>query len=38
MWWGLLLLPYPVGWLMALVGGVACLVRFFRARGQRAHA
>jgi hypothetical protein len=23
MWWGLVILPYPVGWLMALAGGVA---------------
>ena len=32
MWWGTLLLPYPVGWLMALVGGVIGLVRFFRPK------
>ena len=38
MWWGILILPYPAGWLMALVGGVAGLVRFFKLRGQRAHA
>ena len=35
MWWGLLLLPYPAGWLMALAGGVAGLARFFKARGRR---
>ena len=38
MWWGILILPYPVGWLMALAGGVAGLVRYFRAKGQTAHA
>ncbi|OQB94237.1 MAG: hypothetical protein BWX84_00286 [Verrucomicrobia bacterium ADurb.Bin118] len=38
MWWGVLLLPYPVGWLMALVGAVLALIRFIKARGQRAHA
>ena len=38
LWWGLLILPYPVGWLMALAGGVAGLVRFFKAKGQRAPA
>jgi len=38
MWWGLLLLPYPAGWLMALAGGIAGLVRYFRTRGQREHA
>jgi len=36
MWWGVLVLPYPVGWLMALVGGVIALIRFFKARAQRA--
>jgi hypothetical protein len=36
-WWGVLILPYPVGWLMALVGGVIALIRFFKARVQRAH-
>lgn len=38
MWWGVLMLPYPVGWLMALAGAVLALVRFIKARGQRAHA
>jgi len=35
MWWGIFLLPYPVGWFMALAGGVAAAVRFFKVRGQR---
>jgi hypothetical protein len=38
MWWGILLLPYPVGWLMALAGGIAGLVRILKAKGQTAHA
>jgi hypothetical protein len=38
MWWGVLILPYPAGWLMALAGGVAGLVRFFRTKGRAAHA
>ena len=38
MWWGVLMLPYPVGWLLALAGSVAGLVRFFKGRGQTAHA
>jgi hypothetical protein len=38
MWWGLLILPYPAGWLMALAGGVAGLVRFIKAKGQAVHA
>jgi hypothetical protein len=37
MWWGVLILPYPVGWLMALVGAVLALIRFIKARGQRSH-
>jgi hypothetical protein len=37
MWWGVLMLPYPAGWLMALAGGVVGLVRFFKAKVQRAH-
>ncbi|MBN1336183.1 MAG: hypothetical protein JXB39_09495 [Deltaproteobacteria bacterium] len=24
-WWGLVLLPYPVGWIMMLVGAIRCL-------------
>lgn len=38
MWWGVLILPYPARWLMALAGGVAELVRFFRTMGRAAHA
>ncbi len=37
MWWGLLILPYPLGWLMALAGAVMALVRFVQGRVQRAH-
>ena len=38
MWWGIFILPYPAGWLMALVGGIAGLVRFLKAGGQKARA
>ena len=37
MWWGVLLLPYLAGWLMALAGGVAGLAGFCEGR-QPAHA
>jgi hypothetical protein len=37
MWWGLLILPYPAGLLMALAGGVAGLVRFLKGK-RAAHA
>lgn len=30
MWWGLVTLPYPVGWIMALAGGVLSLVESFK--------
>jgi hypothetical protein len=32
-WWGILLLPYPAGWISGIVGGVLCLIESF---GQRA--
>ena len=37
MWWGVLMLPYPIGWLMALAGGVAGLMRHFKER-RASHA
>jgi hypothetical protein len=38
MWWGILILPYPIGWVMALVGGAIGMVRFFRSKSKAAHA
>ena len=38
MWWGLLILPYPAGWLMALAGGVIGLVRRLSRKGHTALA
>ena len=32
MWWGLLLLPYPVGWVMGIASLIVRLVRWFRSR------
>ncbi len=32
MWWGLLVLPYPVGWVMGMASLLARLVRFIRHR------
>jgi hypothetical protein len=37
MWWGVLILPYPAGWFMALAGGVVGLVRLFKGK-RAAHA
>ena len=36
MWWGISILPYPVGWLMTFAGAILALVRFLKARGRRA--
>jgi hypothetical protein len=38
MWWGILILPYPVGWLMALAGGVIAFVRYLQDKRRAAHA
>ncbi len=38
MWWGVLILPYPIGWLMAVGGGVAGLIRSLKKIGQTALA
>jgi hypothetical protein len=32
MWWAVAILPYPVGWVMGLVGGVLSLIEQFRNR------
>ena len=38
MWWGLLILPYPIGWLMAFAGGIVALMRLLKNRHSEAHA
>jgi hypothetical protein len=38
MWWGVLILPYPVGWLMGFAGAIAALIQFSKARMRRAHS
>jgi hypothetical protein len=32
MWWAILILPYPVGWLMALAGALAGLVQCLKSQ------
>lgn len=32
LWWGLLMVPYPVGWLLGLIGAAYALVEFYRLR------
>jgi hypothetical protein len=34
-WWGLLLLPYPVGWLMGVAGSILALVESFKRPADR---
>ena len=34
MWWGVLILPYPVGWIMALLSAIFALIRRCKAKGQ----
>jgi hypothetical protein len=31
-WWAIVLIPYPVGWVMGLVSGVVALVESFKYR------
>jgi hypothetical protein len=38
LWWGVLILPYPIGWLMGVAGMISILVRFIRSRCQRTMA
>jgi hypothetical protein len=30
MWWALVIVPYPVGWIMGMVGGIRSLLELFR--------
>jgi hypothetical protein len=32
MWWGLAILPYPIGWVLALVSAIFALIRRFKPR------
>ncbi|MFO0787818.1 MAG: hypothetical protein U0805_00070 [Pirellulales bacterium] len=32
MWWALVLLPYPIGWLLGVAGAVLALVEFWKRR------
>jgi hypothetical protein len=30
MWWAVIILPYPVGWLLGLAGGILAIVEYFK--------
>ncbi len=34
MWWGIFVLPYPVGWLMGIISLIVRLVRYIKAKKQ----
>ncbi len=38
MWWGLLILPYPLGWIIGLVGAVLALIKPFKHGALREQA
>jgi len=37
-WWGVLVLPYPVGWVMAFAGAIHLSIRFLNARKLNRHS
>ena len=37
-WWGLIILPYPVGWLMGFVGIILRFIYFLKARGKKTES
>ena len=38
LWWSLILLPYPIGWIMGIVNLVARLIKFLKSRKQRGQS
>jgi hypothetical protein len=38
LWWGLVILPYPIGWIMGIVGLIIRLIEFIKVKGQRAQS
>jgi hypothetical protein len=37
-WWGLFILPYPIGWILGLVGAILALFQSWKAYAARTHA
>ena len=35
LWWGLVILPYPIGWIMGIISLIVRLIEFLRSRKQR---
>lgn len=38
LWWGLIILPYPIGWIMGIVSLVIRLIKFLKSRKQRVQS
>jgi len=38
MWWALIILPYPIGWIMGFAGLIVRLIEFLKVRGQRVQS
>jgi len=36
LWWGLVILPYPIGWIMGIVSLIIRLIEFSKVKKQRA--
>ena len=36
-WWGIFILPYPMGWIMGLVGAVLALIESWKCQSPQAH-
>jgi hypothetical protein len=30
LWWGLVILPYPIGWILGLIGAILCNIEAFQ--------
>ena len=38
MWWAVVVLPYPVGWMMGLAGAILALIEFSKHHAPSSHA
>ncbi len=38
MWWALVILPYPIGWIMGFAGLILRLINFLKVKGQRVQS
>jgi purine-cytosine permease-like protein len=38
LWWGLVILPYPIGWIMGIISLIVRLIEFLKSRKQRVQS